>query len=151
MNDFLRCSPLTALALAGSLLLALPSSSEAQEQCTEWSRWDPVHPLPILWSWRWCTTTSERFDVQWRFANTGTEPIEFEYDLFTGMVSAAQCGEDNRGRRFAGGKYKLEGGQWDERYARRRTLRQSGFQQRFWLYLCLRTQRADSPRPAAPS
>lgn len=126
---------LIALA-AATLLVSFPTGATAQQECTDWTPWDPIHPLTVLWSWRMCDTMSDRYDIQWRFANSGQEEVEFEYDLFTGMVTS--CGEDNRGRRFAGGKYRIAGGQWNDHYNGRKTLRTTGFQQRFWMYLCLR-------------
>lgn len=134
----LVCRAIFTAAILAVSFAVTPASLTAQEQCAEWTPWSPIQPLPVLFSWRLCGTESQRWDVQWRFANTGTEEIEFEYDLFTGM--GARCGEDNRGRRFAGGKYRLRPGQRDEHYSGRRRLRQSGFQQDFWLYLCLRTE-----------
>ncbi len=82
-----------------------------------------------------CQTRADRYDVQWRFANTSSEDIEFRYELYTGIV--AKCGEKSRGRLFARGRYRLKGGQHDEHYSGRKWLRTTGFEERFWLYVCV--------------
>lgn len=121
---------------AVALALFLPSGpAEAQRDCTEWTPWDPIHQINVLWSWRMCPAPAERYDIQWRFANNGPENIEFRYQLFTGSVS--ECGERNRGQTFASGKVRLGGGERHDRYTGRRRLRETGFQQNFWLYLCV--------------
>ncbi len=124
-----------AALAAGLGLPALSSPLSAQARCTEWTDWSPVPPAAVLWSWRWCEASARRYDVQWRFANHGTEPLEFRYEFYTGMPVA--CGEKSRGRVFARGKYRLQVGQRDERYSGRRSLRATGFEEQFWLYICV--------------
>jgi len=128
--------PLAFVALVATcIMLPSPASAQSVENCTGWTGWVPVRPSSVLFSWRMCQAAANRYDVQWRFANNSAEPIELHYELYTGMVS--ECGEKNRGRSFTRGKYHLAADQWDERYSGRKTLRSTGFQQRFWLYVCL--------------
>jgi hypothetical protein len=125
------------LVLAATALLIswIPAHAQGPGDCGEWTPWNPVHPLAVTWSWRMCRAPAERYDIQWRFANNGREDIEFRYQLFTGSVS--ECGERSRGHVFASGKIRLSGAEVHDRYSGRKTLRQTGFQTRFILYLCL--------------
>lgn len=127
----------TTLPAMVVLLVLMPRSAHAQApgDCSNWTPWDPIQPLNVAWSWRMCPTISQRYDVQWRFSNNGPDDIEFRYQLFTGSVS--ECGERNRGRVFASGKLKLNGAERHYNYSGRKTIRQTGFQRDFVLYLCL--------------
>ena len=135
MNPFPRYGCALAFIVVGMLTAPQPMAAQADDRCTEWTDWTPVHPLPVLFSWRMCRAAANRYDIQWRFANNGSQAIELHYELYTGMVTV--CGEQNRGRVFTKGKYRLAADQWDERYSGRKTLRSTGFEQRFWLYACL--------------
>jgi hypothetical protein len=135
MRRLARSGILAAVILTPLLLAAHPVPARAQQDCTEWTDWDPVEILPVLWSWRRCEAAGDRYDVQWRFANEGSEPVEFRYEFYTGSVVG--CGEQSRGRIFAQGKYRLDGGQRSEGYSGRKTVRRDGFEEGFWLGLCL--------------
>lgn len=126
---------LVLLVGIGLLLSWEPAEGQGPGQCADWTPWNPIHPLSVLWSWRMCPAPAERYDIQWRFANDGPDDIEFRYQLFTGDVS--ECGERNRGQVFASGKLRMSGGERHERYTGRKNLRQTGFQRRFVLYLCI--------------
>lgn len=131
---------LRTLALAITALTALSQTSAAQApgECSRWTGWNAVHPLPVLFSWRLCDAPAGRYDIQWRFANQGTEQIEFKFELYTGM--GVRCGEDNRGERFTSGTQRLKPGQRDDHYSGRKRIRRTGFQSGFTLYVCVITE-----------
>lgn len=134
MFSFTRGSVPLAI-LVGLSLSANSADARAQENCSQWTDWQPVGALSVLFSWRRCEVAAERHEVEWRFGNHSAEPIEFRYELYTGIVGT--CGEHNKGRLFTRGKYRLNGGQRDEYGSGRKRLRRTGFEEQFWLYVCV--------------
>ncbi|HEX9581800.1 MAG TPA: hypothetical protein VF970_11910 [Gemmatimonadales bacterium] len=121
---------LAALLAAG--LFGVPSG---QESCGNWSGfYQRGADNPLSLSFRLCQLTTNRWQMEWRWANGSDRDLHFAFRIYTS--DPVDCGK-RPGRTLAQGEHRIKAGFQEEFTSGRRRLSEFAFTTAPMLYWCI--------------